>query len=406
MKKLDKRVFAVALSFALSGLCGSLAFADGGSTFKSLANAAAFSGGGGYSFSGSVGASLGADNAFMRRGQSLSGGETTEQINEVRDAEENAARSVVERSVPANDRTFWATPYYSSFSGCDARDVNVDEGGKFKAGRVGVLSGVRKTYSPELTADWLVGWSKSSLSQSAFFKNGGNPGDYVEGGEISLTDFQFGADFKYRFESGVYAIFSAIGGAEDYRWTRRWRDGSIPDEAIYKGGTTGNTLVVDLKLVKNYELDENWSITPSVGVESSNSWIFKASEAGETKGAGMSDWQAWELTKTLHYGRVTGRVGADLSYADDDGGYMIGAYYGTQIGGIEAARISIAPVADPSSEITVSGEGFGRDSLDCNAGLWTYLNDAKTSRISGLYSIRMYSRATSQVLGGTYSVEF
>ncbi len=454
-KWINKRLRAIALGAAATCCCANAAFADLGTTaqiFKTFANGSYVSSAGGYyEFAGSVGASLGTDNLYMRRGQSLSGGEATSQIvnqtpgvGQVAPWSNGASFSSGSYAVPESSRSFWATPYYSTYSGRSGynREITpkIESGSDYRMERVGFLGGVNSTAPSDLTGGWLIGYSKTGMSQSANITPTLQPGDvagfeideYTGSAKMSLVDFQFGAQLKYRFSSGLYLVATAVGGAQDYSWKRRMYQSAILDangatskeelEGLYNATTTGNTLVANLKLVKNYDLGGFWSLTPSASAESSNSWIFKTSESGRYRDcydeyvdpSAEEAWQPWKLTNALQYSRVTARVGADLSYNDENLGLQVGAYYGTQLWGDDAATVELIQASISDKEIKeknlqsskVKGDGFGRDYLECDAGVWTYANGARTARISGLYSIRMYSKATSQVLGATYSHNF
>ncbi len=435
-KLMDKRICPIVLGLAASLFGGNAAFGQDDlgeyegtakKMFQTFSNSSTLNTeNGAYMFSGNIGASMGSDDMYMRRGQSLSGGEATSQINQAVQTEQGFANSYYSQSVPEKNRVFWVTPYFSSFNAYTGHNEEISPqvlgSSDFETRRIGFMGGVNTTNSSDLNGGLFIGYAKSDMWQNVFLK----PTDQgVESititPDLSFSDFQFGGQLKYRFSSGVYAIATVTGGAQDYRWKRRnyqtFNDGRDPLEALYIAGTTGHTLVANLKLAKNYELGGNWSITPSVAVESGNSWLYRVAESGgyghytNSEYAGADEdtkycWAPYRLNRHLRYGRVTGRVGADLAYSDENMGFNVGAFYGTQVAGRDGALVSIKHMKEDKKSADMYGNGFGRDTLDCNAGIWSYLNQARTARISGLYSIRCYSQATSQVMGATYTLNF
>ena len=376
-----------------------------------------------YSWTGvDINVPIGSDNLYMR-GQNAEPGPIVGPIvggNGVSLGEQ--INPPIESAVPeaTNDKNFWATTYYSSFVS-DATEGS-DRGWlvditKYKMKRLGVLGGVTKDVTPNTKMGWYVGYSQGEMNQGVPFEDGTEIFD----AEIKLTDFQFGGTFKHTFENSWVFNASVVGGAQNYSWgrygTKTYKcycseDCSDPSHIYevneaYKGATSGNTFSANIALSRKYDLQNDWYITPTVGVESAHSWIYCGSEAGQTRNDISNVWEPYKLTEKIQFSRNTARIGALLGYAHENFSFYGKAYYGTQLGGDDAPEITLAELDQEEDEaVAVNGSGFGRDTLQLGGGLSVALDETKTTTLGGGYDAMLYKRATSQTMTATFTKRF
>ncbi len=359
---------------------------------------------------------------FFNEGEIAALNAAQDQMDEARKKEEEGAKE-------DSGRRFWATPYYSSFEGRTAvkSDV-VAKCDPFKMKRTGVMGGVEKQFTARTKAGLFMGYSWVGMSQNYYVSepcynkdnpdhnHGYNFSNHYFSPEIDAVDLQFGGNFAHTFSNGWTVNANLLGGAQHYSWSRLASidiDGRNISE-VYQGGTTGNTLSINVEFSKTYNLDARWSLTPGAAIESAHSWIWAGRESGRTYGGAadfgvksipgsVKDWEPWRLDESVTLSRTTARFGASLAYTDEDWGASAKAFYGTVLGDGAKYASSSTSVDFSSEEV---GAGFGKDSLSLGSGLWMALNEKKTTTLGGSYDVRMWKRATSQTVSGTLVARF
>lgn len=336
-----------------------------------------------------------------------------------------------------SDKTFWASPYYSSFVGKRRGKTSYVESEDFKMKRVGFMGGVEKNFTARTKMGFYLGYSRIGMSQGyGVADESDREEEFNEKGEvvywrqqdvvnhkfdpeIDAVDFQFGGNFTHTFANDWTVCTNLIGGAQNYAWSRlasvdvvtRDSEGLYdlqPYEELYQGCTTGNTLSVNVELSKNYAMGAGWTLTPGLAIESAHSWIWEGGESG-TNGVPDSaikngeDWDRWELGDDVTLSRTTARVGAAFAYDDDNWGFNTKAFYGTVLG--DNAKYG-AQNEGTRFSATGSGIGYGNDTLKLGGGLWMALNPEKTMTLGGAYDATLYKHATSQTASGTFTTRF
>lgn len=360
-------------------------------------------------------------------------------------AEENAQNE----NGNASNKTFWASPYYSSFRG-KTRDTSVYvDSDNFIMKRTGFIGGVEKNFTARTKAGVFLGYARAGMSQDYSVENEDGVKQDPDNctvcnctaclnctctGEddrreakirvrnhnfspkIDAVDFQFGGSFTHTFANEWVVSTNVVAGAQNYAWSRTASvdicvDGNKSDpKVLYQGGTTGNTLSINVELSKGYKMNEAWTFTPAFGIESAHSWIWKGGESGPDmpdevrKWVGNnSDWSAWGLEDSVTLSRTTARVGTSLAYADDNWGFNGKVFYGTRLGD----QVKYAASSDGTTFANSgSNIGYGNDSLKLGGGLWMALNEEKTMTLGGAYDATLYNRATSQTASGTFTTRF
>lgn len=333
-----------------------------------------------------------------------------------------------------NDKTFWASPYYMSFVGKSNADSHGVQAEDFRMKRIGFMIGVDKSFTARTKGGVFMGYSRVGMTQDynvhEHHDAWGEPGRWDQrdvinhkfSPEIDAVDFAFGGKLEHTFANDWMISTSVFGGAQNYAWSRLasvdvvWsnENGIVSEDSyseLYQGGTTGNTFSVNVELSKEYEIGAGWSLTPAIGIESAHSWIWQGGESGTNNAAPRElaelgcdgDWSRWELEDNVTLSRTTGRVGASLSYSDENWGFSTGAAYGTVLG--DQAKYGASKEGYSFSSEAV-GVGYGNDTLKLGGGLWMALNPEKTTTLGGAYDAILYKRATSQAISGTFMTRF
>lgn len=335
-------------------------------------------------------------------------------------AEENAQNE----NGNASNKTFWASPYYSSFRGKSKDSSIYVDCDNFIMKRTGFIGGVEKNFTARTKAGVFLGYARVGMSQGYSVMNEDNTYGQVNINvrnhnfrpEIDAVDFQFGGNFTHTFANEWVVSTNVVAGAQNYSWSREasvdiYRDGvQNSPSALYQGGTTGNTLSINVEFSKGYKMSEAWTFTPAFGIESAHSWIWKGEESGPNMPNEVSewvendaDWEPWRLSDAVMLSRTTARMGASLAYTEDDWGFNVKAFYGARLG--DQVKYSAsndgATFANSGSNI-----GYGNDSLKLGGGLWMALNEEKTMTLGGAYDATLYNRATSQTASGTFTTRF
>lgn len=366
-----------------------------------------------------LGTPLGSDTMYMR-GQdkfnesSLNALEAAESQIDATSSDDDDAQD------DKKNRVLCATPFYSSFNGRSNDGsmllVNADD---FTMKRTGGLIGFTKIYSPNASAGALLGYSQGKMSQNFVFTKFAN--DFVGAtkqnmlAELNVDDFQFGANFKHKFDNQWVLDVNALGGSQAYKWTRgmRYTGRRAPMGNIneyYKAKTTGNTFSANVALSRTFDVSERWSLTPCAGLESSHSWFFGAAEkTGDVyfdnykEGVNIA-YRRYELVDTIQFSRNTARFGASIAYDGGNFGVNGKAFYGTVLGGNDSTT---AHVSDSrGNEFTGEGGGYGCDTLKLGGGFWATLDEEKTATIGGSYDATIYKRAISQTVSGVFTKSF
>ena len=343
--------------------------------------------------------------------------------------------------------SIYATPFYSNLTsdGADPSknwSIGADE---YRMERVGAMVGATYDVTARTTVGWVFAYSNVEMSQSFpvaddtvyiydwdnhEFKETASVERHLCGIKMDADDIQFGVTFSHMFDNEWNLAGNIQGGSQRYYWKRRMQarqydfdvlvDGEFAyddyDE-MYEGDISGNTFSVNVSLSRMFNLAPRWAFTPSVGVDSAHSWMYRANESGRNLYSrsnpeehvhshnGGNFWHAYGLTETLQYNRVTARAGGQLDYDGGNFGFNAKAFYGTQLGGDDCAEASIASL-DGETEYRGRGLGFGRDTLRVGGGPWLALNESNTATLGGGYETTFYKRATTQTATGSFTARF
>ncbi len=181
-------------------------------------------------------------------------------------------------------------------------------------------------------------------------------------------------------------------------------------DRYFDGDTTGNTFMFTAYLSKKFEMAPKWSLTPAIGFDSAHVWLFSFNE----NSTGTGDWESMNnLSEGNFYSPVlyhktqcdrnSARIGFWSEYEGDRNGLSLQAFYGTQLGGNDAAVVPVTTLGGVFDN-QIYGYGIGRDSLNLGGGGWTYLNELQTAVASVNYNYYTFNH--SQGMNVTAAVDW
>lgn len=315
-------------------------------------------------------------------------------------AEPPQTSAIAPESTPGPSRRFWGAPFYTSIS----NDGNDDQDG-YDVKRTGLMLGCQKQFSDEISGGYFFLYAVPTLTQSGQLEG------FVDrySSETKMNDFQFALHGERRWSNKTMLALQVSGGTQSVDWERT-ASGSL--EKVFSAESTGNTLSANAYLSKEIELTDHLVWMPTVGVDSEHSWVFgfKESESGEGSWTEMTNLSQANFYSPYSYGRVQysrnmARAGAAVQYVKNNGGFSGKAFYGTQLGGDDAALVSISSMAD-TFNADIEGVGMGRDSLNLGAGFWLNVKDLRAARIAANYDAIIYRGALTQTFVGTVNWAF
>jgi len=357
-----------------------------------------------------VGNNLGmVGSSFFGGGLSSMGGVTQ------RGQEEQAENPVSADPLPTKEEdpnkwTAWASYSHSSINASSYQDGGTIDG--YDVRRTGILTGLRKTLSDTFSMGVLFAYSAPELNQSGAFnsyewkqeKDGKTFTSQViqnsYHSNIEMDDFQFALHFEKMLGRNWQLSAFLGGGAQTLEWNRKmWVDKLYE----FTGDTTGNTLTATIYLIKNLQLSKNFSLMPTVGLDSEHSWLWGFREKGEgieDLGMNLTNILATDQSyRRMTYSRQTFRIGttATLTSPSNIYGFSGRIFYGRQISDKESATLEYTnDFLNNKSYFSVDGHKMGRDSWNLGFGGYMYLNTAKTLTIKADYNTIMYRNSSTQ----------
>jgi len=345
-------------------------------------------------------------SAASRRGQDENERVVTND-NDKRQAEaESAIEKEKEDSGPT--RGLWASYTYTNVSGDSYNDHGRRPG--YDLQRSGIIGGVRRQYDATLAGGLFFGLTTPEIESA------GSLGDSVIGeglmsNKMEMTDFQFAGHLEKVFADNWELSLFVGGGMQKMDWERNLNF----DDAYYRYKSTGdgNTLTGTAYLAYRYALDDNWTLRPTIGLDSEHSWLYAFEETGDA-GELRDDYlhtkmlaQPYRFAQT-YYNRNLGRVGFTIAYDGDQGwaGLNGRAFYSTQLGGKPCPMISYRTAGTDDNIVPVALEKMsthvmGSDAFSVGGGGYMHLNKAKTLTASGdINSIWYKNASTLNVTGG------
>ncbi len=295
--------------------------------------------------------------------------------------------------------TVWGGPSYTSIK---ANGYGDKDG--FSVSRAGFLGGLRRQFDDKTSGGFIFAYSSPELSQAGDYTDKGLSSIYDNisyRSRTEMSDYQLAMHLEHVFCEKWEASFFMGTGAQYLDWDRTVFDngGVLPASYNYTGATKGNTFTFTAYLARPIEINKNFVLRPTIGLDSEHSWLYGFAESGnDSTYTDLSD----ELKQRFRYDKVSysrnmGRIGLVASSVSDSGrGGMSGRiFYGVALGGEDAPLVTQYALGSGGRQ-EISGLAIGNDSWNLGYGLYYYLNSEKTLSISADYNAIMYQHATTQ----------
>lgn len=353
---------------------------------------------GGISTAGMVGAGTTVSGAIQR-------GQVPEMPSEAMTAPEPEPAPIEPKGAQANTNNaksnrFWSAPFHTTIE-----NTGTEEQDGYRVARTGFMIGRQKQFSPEFSGGYFFLYAVPELTQSGQME--GFADRYRS--TTKMKEFQFALHAEHRFSDNFLMTFQVSGGTQSVEW-ERIAQGAL--DKIYTAETTGNTLSANFYLAKAFEISEHCVVMPTVGVDSEHASVFgfRETESGAGSWTDMTNLSLANFYSPYTYDRVQysrnmARFGASGQYVIKNGGFNAKAFYGTQIGGKDAATVPITSM-NGTFCADVQGLGMGRDSLDLGTGFWLDLPEKSSVRLAANYDAILYHAAITQTLVGTVNWSF
>lgn len=327
------------------------------------------------------GATAGSMSSVSTRGQS-------------KDANQNALHGGCGLGSLLDGWTVWGGPSYTSIKADGYMDQGLQKDG-YRVNRAGFLGGLRRQFDDKTSGGFIFAYSGPEMSQSGAYESWGT--SYRT--DIDMSDYQVAMHLEHVFCDKWEANFFVGTGAQYLDWDRSlyvMGDGAYN----YNGGTKGNTFTFTAYLARPIEINKNFVIRPTIGLDSEHSWLYGFEESGTEGGAtGYSSIVTQRMGyDKISYSRNMARLGLVASSVSDSGrGGMSGRiFYGVALGGDDAASVHMVGLDNGFDFGNVEGYAMGNESLNLGYGLYYYLNEAKTLSVSADYNAILYKNATTQ----------
>ncbi len=346
-------------------------------------------------------------SAVSRRGQDEDERVVTND-NDQRRAEAESALAKEKEEDAGPTRGVWASYTYTNVAG-----DSYDDGGPmpgYDLERSGIIGGVRRQYDATLSGGLFFGLTTPEVG-STFSLGNSLIGDGRMSTKMEMTDFQFAGHLEKVFADNWELSLFVGGGMQKMDWER---DLTFDNTYYrYKSTGDGNTLTGTAYLAYRWNVDKNWTLRPTIGLDSEHSWLYafkEEGEAGELRNGYVhmkSLAQPYRFDQT-YYNRNLARVGFTLAYDGDQGwaGLNGRMFYSTQLGGKPCPMISYSAVAGENvvslaTTEKMSTHVMGSDAFSVGGGGYMHLNKAKTLTANGDINSIWYKNATTlNVTGG------
>lgn len=336
--------------------------------------------------------------------------EAASALENVKNENANTTSQTAGNSSSSKNRSLWGAFSYTSVES----DQYVKGGityDSYKTTRSGVLTGLKRQFDDTTSGGILFSYTQPESTQGGLYEFD----DDVSSGyqtKINMDDFQFALHFEKVIGDAWELSLFAGGGAQTLDWERTVLDnGKL---FSFNGDSTGNTVTATAYLARRIDLSEHFVIRPTIGIDSEHSWLFGFEENAIGDHGIASDnmivMSQRYIYDTIQYSRNSGRLGLTTTWSGprERGGLVGRIFYGVQLGGDDAAFITMKSTSEARQpwEITQEGHTMGGESLNLGMGGYLFLNRDKTLTLNGDYNVLMYKNATSQNATGTVSYRF
>ena len=316
-------------------------------------------------------------------------------------------QSAIEQKTYSPNRSVWAAYTHTSVDGDDYNVGGVTTHG-YDLKRSGIVGGIRRQVDATTSAGLFFGLSSPEIQSANALEGGyGSVGSRME-----MTDFQFAGHLD-KVLADVWEVNVYVGGGtQTMDWERFANFG--PDAGglyRYQADGNGNTLTGTLYLSYRADLNDAFTLRPTIGVDSEHSWLYGFSETATVAGAGSESVllnpymdifaQSYSYAKT-YYNRNTARAGLSFIYSHPRHG-LIGlngrVFYGVKLGGDDAPELTY--YSDAYRWEDMASHEMGESSLNVGGGGFMHLNPLKTLTATGDVNAIWYKNAqTFNVTGG------
>lgn len=316
-------------------------------------------------------------------------------------------QSAIEQKTYSPNRSVWAAYTHTSVDGDDYNVGGVTTHG-YDLKRSGIVGGIRRQVDATTSAGLFFGLSSPEIQSANALEGGyGSVGSRME-----MTDFQFAGHLD-KVLADVWEVNVYVGGGtQTMDWERFANFG--PDAGglyRYQADGNGNTLTGTLYLSYRADLNDAFTLRPTIGVDSEHSWLYGFSETATVAGAGSESVllnpymdifaQSYSYAKT-YYNRNTARAGLSFIYSNPRHG-LIGlngrVFYGVKLGGDDAPELTY--YSDAYRWEDMASHEMGESSLNVGGGGFMHLNPLKTLTATGDVNAIWYKNAqTFNVTGG------
>ncbi|MBR4104976.1 MAG: autotransporter outer membrane beta-barrel domain-containing protein, partial [Thermoguttaceae bacterium] len=315
-------------------------------------------------------------SAASRRGQDENERVVTNDNDKRRAEAESAIEDKEEDAGPT--RGVWASYTYTNVEGDSYYDGGIKPG--YDLERSGIIGGVRRQYDATRSGGFFFGLTTPEVGSASSI----GEGQERMISKMEMTDFQFAGHLEKVIADNWELSLFVGGGMQKMDWERGVEFDGM--KYVYKSTGDGNTLTGTAYLAYRCALDDNWTLRPTIGLDSEHSWLYAFEETGDAGELRDDNTQMILLAQPYrfaqtYYNRNLGRVGFTVAYDGDQGwaGLNGRAFYSTQLGGKPCPMISYSAVT--SGEVIPfatserrSTHVMGSDAFSVGGGGYMHLN--------------------------------
>jgi len=308
-------------------------------------------------------------------------------------------------------RGLWASFTHTNVDGDTYQDRGMTMHG-YDLRRSGVIGGMKRQYDATLSGGLFFGLTLPEIESNAANANSG-ASVYSK---MEMTDFQFAGHLEKIIADNWELCLFVGGGHQSMDWER-----TVNQKYQYTADSTGNTLTGTAYLAYRIDMNDRWTIRPTVGLDSEHSWLYNFTETGGELGSLAELGYANQMLaqryryEDTYYNRNLARVGFTTAFDGAQGwaGLNARAFYSTQLGGKPSALLTYRTVGDVNDanylDLNFEDMGshvMGSDAFSVGGGGYMHLNKTKTLTANGDINAIWYKNASTLNVTGGVSYRF
>lgn len=308
-------------------------------------------------------------------------------------------------------RGLWASFTHTNVDGATYQDRGVTMHG-YDLRRSGIIGGMKRQYDATLSGGLFFGLTLPEIESNAAEKSSG-ASVYSK---MEMTDFQFAGHLEKVFADNWELCLFVGGGHQSMDWER-----TVNQKYKYTADSTGNTLTGTAYLAYRIDMNDRWTIRPTVGIDSEHSWLYNFTETGGELGSLAELGYANQMLaqryryEDTYYNRNLARVGFTTAFDGAQGwaGLNGRVFYSTQLGGKPSALLTYRTVGDVNDanylDLNFEDMGshvMGSDAFSVGGGGYMHLNKTKTLTANGDINAIWYKNASTLNVTGGVSYRF